>query len=113
MTTLIGVPSEPLRWSSISQGRWPEAATEIVLSRGAAQSLGVAVGDSLSAFGDTRFTVVGLTDEPRSLFLQTGYLAPAAFTAQGVDPAAGVGMWIIKAATGTTPSNSPTPCAPP
>ena len=103
LTTLIGVPSEPLRWSSISQGRWPEAATEIVLSRGAAQSLGVAVGDSLSAFGDTRFTVVGLTDEPRSLFLQTGYLAPAAFTAQGVDPAAGVGMWIIKAATGTTP----------
>ena len=102
LTQLIGVPSEPLRWSTVQQGRWPAAANEIVLTRGAAKTLGVALGGTVSADGNRTLTVVGLTDEPSSLFVQTAYMARAAFTDQGDLAAEGLGMWIVKAAPGTS-----------
>ena len=102
---LIGVPSAPLRWSAVDQGRWPSAAGELALSRGAAGSLGVGIGDTVtSASDDAPFTVVGLTGEPNSLFLQTGYLAPAEFSRLGIDPALGGDLWIVKGVPGGDPA---------
>ena len=100
---LIGVPSEPFRWAAVEQGRWPDAAGELVLTRGAAGSLGVGVGDTVTSASDSAtLTVVGLTGEPNSLFLQTGYLAPAEFARLGVTPAE-AGTWIVKGAPGSDP----------
>ena len=100
LMALIGLPSQPLRWSQVEQGRWPERAWEVVLTRGAAAGLGVGLGDSVgSGMGDDgTYTVVGLTGEPSSLFLQTGYVAPEQFELFGMDPRLGTGTWLVKAA---------------
>ncbi|MFT4217901.1 MAG: FtsX-like permease family protein [Micropruina sp.] len=104
LTNLIGLPSEPLRWSEVTSGRWPQTATEVALSGAVARTLGVGIGDTLVAsYQDVNLTVVGLTGEPNSLFLQTGYLAPGAFARFGVDPRLAAENWIAKAAAGTTP----------
>ena len=98
LMTLIGLPSEPLRWSQVEQGRWPERAGEIVLTRGAAASLQVVLGGTVSSGlgAEGTYTVVGLTGEPNSLFLQTGYVAPEQFSGWGVDPKAGDGTWLVR-----------------
>jgi putative ABC transport system permease protein len=94
---LIGLPSEPFRWSRLVDGRWPASAGEIALTRGAAEALKAAVGDTLeSSWADASYTVVGLTGEPNALFLQTGYLAREAFARQEIDPAAGTGSWLVR-----------------
>ncbi|MEN0070895.1 MAG: FtsX-like permease family protein [Propionicimonas sp.] len=99
LMNLIGVPSAPLRWSEVQQGRWPQAVGEIALTRGAAAALGVGLGGQVtSGLGDGVYTVVGLTAEPSSLFLQTGYVAPAEFARLGVDPSVGEGTWLVRAA---------------
>lgn len=98
--SLIGLPSEPFRWSQLVDGRWPESG-EIVLTRGAATALKVALGDTLeSSLDGVSYTVVGLTGEPNSLFVQTGYLAREAFTRYDADPAAGNGVWLVRGAPG-------------
>ncbi len=98
---LIGLPSEPFRWSGIVAGRWPEHPREITLSRGAADALKAAVGDTIgSSFEDVTYTLVGLTGEPSSLFVQTGYLARAAFERYHVDPELGSGSWLLRARPG-------------
>ncbi|MCW5954761.1 MAG: ABC transporter permease, partial [Propionibacteriaceae bacterium] len=98
---LIGLPSEPFRWSHLVDGRWPEGTGEITLTRGAAAGLEVAVGDTLgSSLDDVSYTVVGLTGEPNSLFLQTGYLAREAFARYDLDPDAGTGSWLVRGAQG-------------
>lgn len=95
---LIGLPSEPFRWSNLVDGRWPESG-EIVLTRGAAAALKVALGDTLeSSLDGVSYTVVGLTGEPNSLFVQTGYLAREAFTRYDIDPTAGAGSWLVRGA---------------
>ncbi|MFT4226587.1 FtsX-like permease family protein [Micropruina sp.] len=105
LTGLIVLPSEPLRWSRIMEGRWPQAAGELALSRDAANGLQARIGDRLeTGYADVTFTVVGLTDEPKSLFLQTGYVAPATFAASGDDPAQNAETWIVKASPGTDPA---------
>ncbi len=105
LTELIVLPSEPLRWSRIMEGRWPQAAGELALSRDAAKGLQARIGDRLeTGYADTTFTVVGLTDEPKSLFLQTGYVAPATFAASGDDPNQNAATWIVKASPGTDPT---------
>ncbi|MCA0253649.1 MAG: FtsX-like permease family protein [Actinobacteria bacterium] len=102
---LIGLPSAPFRWSELVEGRWPEAAGEIALSRGAAGALGVKVGDTgLRTSGDQTLTVVGLTGEPNSLFVQTGYLARAAFVDLGFDPELGMGTWLVRGQPGVDPT---------
>ena len=96
--SLIGLPSEPFRWSKLVDGRWPESG-EIVLTRGAAAALKVAVGDTLeSSLDGVGYTVVGLTGEPNSLFVQTGYLAREAFARYDIDPLAGNGVWLVRGA---------------
>ncbi len=94
---LIGLPSESFRWSQLVDGRWPAGADEITLTRGAAATLEVAVGDTLeSSLDDVSYTVVGLTGEPNSLFLQTGYLAREAFARYDIDPTLGTGSWLVR-----------------
>lgn len=99
---LIGLPSEPLRSSELTAGRWPATAGETALTTGAAGTLGVGVGDDVTTLDDRRLTVVGLTGEPNSMFLQTGYVAPALFASLNVDPLVGNGTWLVKAVPGTT-----------
>lgn len=100
---LIGLPSEPLRGSQLTQGRWPESADEITLTRGAAEELMVAIGDTLeSSLDEVAYTVVGLTDEPRSLFLQSGFLARDAFWRYQIDPDVGTGTWLVRAEPDTS-----------
>ena len=98
---LIGLPSEPFRWSRLVDGHWPENPAEIVLTRGAAEGLKVTLGDTLESSVDgVSYTVVGVTGEPNSLFLQTGYLAREAFAHYDIDPVAGTGAWLVRAAPG-------------
>ncbi|MFT3860135.1 FtsX-like permease family protein [Micropruina sp.] len=105
LTNLIVLPSEPLRWSRIMEGRWPQAAGELALSRDAANGLQARIDDRLeTGYADVTFTVVGLTDEPKSLFVQTGYVAAATFAASGDDPAQSAETWIVKASPGTDPA---------
>ncbi len=104
LANLIGLPSEALRWSRVTEGRWPQTASEVSLSRATASGLRVGIGDRVeTGYDDIAFTVVGLTDEPDSLFLQTGYLAPAAFRLIGLDPALGADAWIVKGLPGSDP----------
>ncbi|MEA4945566.1 MAG: FtsX-like permease family protein [Propionicimonas sp.] len=101
LVNLIGLPSEPFRWSHLVDGRWPERADEITLSRGAAGALKAAIGDTIaSGLDDLGYTVVGLTGEPNSLFVQTGYLAREAFDRYHVDPDTGSGTWLVRGTPG-------------
>ncbi len=100
---LVNVPPEPLRWASLTAGRWPSAADEIALSSGSANALGVRVGDRLTLEGrDQKVAVTGVTDEPSGLFVKTGYAADARFAASGYSEAAAA-SWAVKAAQGTDP----------
>ncbi len=99
----FSVPPEPLRWSHLVAGRWPEAEDEIALSRGAAQALGVAVGAVVQGATDEQIRVVGTTDEPSTMFTKTGYASPARFRARGV-VAASATTWAVKVDTRTDPS---------
>ncbi|WP_342372321.1 FtsX-like permease family protein [Propioniciclava soli] len=59
-------PMDPeLRWYAPSEGRYPETAVEIVLTRDTAADLGVGLGDTvqLNLADVLPLTVVGLTDE--------------------------------------------------
>lgn len=98
----IALPvSDSLRDVRVAEGRAPVAAGELLLGRDAARTLGVGLGETLtSAFDEATYTVVGLTDQPGSLFLQSVYVAAADFARSGVDPAVGTGAWLVKAADG-------------
>ncbi len=101
---LVNVPAEPLRWADLTAGRWPVAADEVVLSRGAAASLGVSAGGTLRQEStNATLTVVGVTDEPSTVFAKTGYGSDAAFVAAGLDPATAGSQWTLKV-SGTDPA---------
>lgn len=103
LLSMFVVPPEELRWSKLVSGRWPTAADEIALSRGAAEALGVALDARVAgSLNDQQLTVVGVTDEPSTLFTKTGYGAPARFKQFGLDPD-GADTWAVKAAAGTAP----------
>lgn len=103
LVSLYQVPPEELQWSRLVAGRWPQAATEIALSRGAAEALGVVAGGTVQgSTQDEVLTVTGLTDEPSTYFVRTGYAGAARFTAQGIDPESS-GRWAVRATPGTTP----------
>jgi putative ABC transport system permease protein len=104
LLSLYLVPPEELQWSRLVAGRWPRAATEIALSRGAADALGVGAGGTVQgAAADEVLTVTGVTDEPSTFLLRTGYAAPARFTAAGLAPGTG-DHWAVRAAPGTDPA---------
>lgn len=72
---VLRVPAEPLRWAELSEGRWPTGPSELALSRDGMAKLGARLGDqvSLGGEGSPTATVVGVTDDARSLYSVTGY----------------------------------------
>ena len=98
--SFVNVPPDGLRWASLTAGRWPSAANEVVLSGGAAGALGLRVGDPLTLAGRSdSVQVVGLTNEPSGLFVKTGYASDARFVASGYT-ADNAQEWAVKAAPG-------------
>lgn len=62
------VPEPAFVWSALQQGRWPDHLGEVALSTHVADQLGVTVGDEVEdAWDSVTLTVVGTTDDPRSL----------------------------------------------
>jgi putative ABC transport system permease protein len=98
IVSLYGVPPEPLRWSKLVAGHWPDQADEIALSRGTAERLAVALNSRVEG-ASSPLTLVGLTDEPSTLFVKTGYAATSRFQQAGMDPAT-AGRWVVKLAPG-------------
>jgi len=77
-------PPEPLRWSKLTEGRWPTGADEIALSSAVSRALNVGIGQGVRVAGsDTQLTVVGLTDEPAGMFVKTGYTSIARLSQGG------------------------------
>lgn len=91
--------SETFRWAKVTQGRWPTAATEIALTKDFAKKLNASVGDTVKVGGSINMTVVGITDDPKSLLQQMAYLAPAAKTTTQAYRS----MIAVKAKPGTSP----------
>lgn len=88
-------PLGDLAWGSLKEGRAPESPTEVALSTGAAETLGVGVGDTVSASGmDLTLTVVGISEEPSSPFGQAVYTSADS-------PATYPSAILIKATSGT------------
>lgn len=101
LVTLIGLPSESFRQARLADGRWPERSGELALSRSAAKALNAALGDTIkSSYDEVSYTLVGLTDEPGSLFVHNGYLAREAFQRYQIDPEVGTGTWLVQARPG-------------
>ena len=100
--SFVNVPPEGLRWASLTAGRWPSAANEVVLSGGAAGALGISVGGQLTVSGrEQSLSVVGVTDEPSGMFVKTGYASDALLTAIGAT-ADNAGYWTVKAKPGVS-----------
>ena len=78
-TELYPVPAEHVRWSRLVDGAYPASDDELALSEAAARELGAAIGDTVEIEGmDQPMRLVGLTDDPMSLFTVIGYVAPHA-----------------------------------
>ena len=74
--SLFEVPPEELRWASVVEGRLPAAEGELALSRGALAKLDARLGDGVRPEGaDADWKVVGVTDDPDTLFSSVGYAA--------------------------------------
>ncbi len=71
--TMLPVPDEPFRWSSIVEGRWPAGAGEVALSADGLSQLGVSVGESVTLAGGEQVIVVGRTTDPKAWFGVTGF----------------------------------------
>lgn len=95
------VPADQLRWSQLADGRWPQAADEVVLSQGAVSALSAKTGDRVTgSIADISLIVVGVTNEPSSLFTKTGYAGEAFFAERGMDTSVSY-SWTVKAEPGT------------
>ncbi len=94
-----GVPSESFRWAKMVSGSWPTKTDEVAITQRTADKLKVKVGDKVEA-GEGKVTVSGISDEPASLFFDSAYLAPSAFSSQ-----AGMVSLLIRAADGTSPDS--------
>ena len=78
-TQLYPLPDEQVRWSQLVDGTYPASDDELALSEAAARELGAAIGDTVEIEGmDQPMRLVGLTDDPMSLFTVIGYVAPHA-----------------------------------
>lgn len=97
--TYYAVPSERFRWADLAEGSWPTSTSQIAISKEAAGKLGVSLGDTVTS-GTTELTVSGITNDPRSLFAQTVYAAPALLSGAGTQPA----LWLIDVDSGSDPS---------
>ncbi|MFT3888963.1 MAG: FtsX-like permease family protein [Arachnia sp.] len=77
--TIFEVPPAEFRWSTVVEGRLPDKPGELALSRGAMERLGVSLGESIRFPGvEVDWPVVGVTDDPNTLWSTVGYMAPTA-----------------------------------
>lgn len=108
-TTVYGLVTPTFRWSSLTSGAWPTSARQIALSQSAADRLGVQVGatiDTTTDSGTTHYTVVGITDDPKSLFMETAYLAssdPLLASATSGSSEITTGQWLVRVKQGVSP----------
>lgn len=86
---VYGVPSPRFRWAGLERGSWPVSSGQIAVSSDAASKLGTGVGDTITVQG-RKVTVTGISDDPRSLFAQTAYMAPSALV-----EAAPASTWLV------------------
>ncbi|HOA26437.1 MAG TPA: FtsX-like permease family protein [Arachnia sp.] len=101
--SLFDVPPAELQWSQLVEGRMPEADDELALSRAALEKLGAQLGDAVRPQGgDADLRVVGVTDDPNTLWTTVGYISVPAQSQEDVltgtflvkvdgDPAAVIG----------------------
>lgn len=68
-------PAADLQWSTVVEGRMPQTEGEVAISRAGLENLGAKVGDKLSLDnrGEFELTVVGATNDPKSLWSAVGY----------------------------------------
>ncbi|MGO4957864.1 FtsX-like permease family protein [Luteococcus sp. Sow4_B9] len=92
--SLYAVPGEDFRWANLTEGAWASKPSEITLSGQLADKLQVGVGDSVTN-GNEQLTVVGITDDPSTLFFQTAYQTPSALKGEGPAP-----LWLMDLADG-------------
>ncbi|MGJ6981654.1 ABC transporter permease [Aestuariimicrobium soli] len=95
---LFVLTGDDFRWASVTDGRWPESATELALPPDIARKLGLSVGDTVTFNGQVELTLVGITDDPKSLLNPAGYVSKAAAQASGAYPS----MVLVKAEPGTS-----------
>lgn len=95
--SLYATPGEVFRWAELTEGAWPTTRGQVALSTQLAETLGASVGEKV-ANGDEKLTVVGLTDDPPSMFFQSAYLAPSVLTGEmdATSPS-----WVLALADGT------------
>lgn len=88
------IPRDPdLRVGNIVEGRWPQGKSELVVSRFAAGSLGLKVGDR-TELDERTVTIVGLTDDPK------GFLATRVRADSDYFEAHSASMWLVKLPAG-------------
>ncbi|WP_022908989.1 ABC transporter permease [Aestuariimicrobium kwangyangense] len=95
---LLVLTGPDFRWAKIDEGRWPQSATELALPHDIARKLGLSVGGTVTFNGQQKLTLVGITDDPKSLLMPLGYLAPAAATALNAYPS----MVLVKTDPGSS-----------
>ncbi|WP_130866526.1 ABC transporter permease [Acidipropionibacterium timonense] len=83
MATVYPLPNERFRWSRLTAGQWPTSRTQAVISQEAAKKLGVSIGQTFDR-DDTKVTLVGTSDEPKSMTSQTMYVGAGAAAGQNV-----------------------------
>ncbi|GAB2478614.1 FtsX-like permease family protein [Luteococcus sediminum] len=97
--SLYATPAEQFRWAELTEGAWPTKKGQVALSTQLAEKLGVRLGGTV-ANGDQKLTVVGLSDDPPSMFFQSAYLAPSVLAGEmgstGASPS-----WVLALADGT------------
>ncbi len=72
---LYEMPSPDFRWAKLREGAWPTKPNDIALTPQVAKDLGLGVGGSVKLGNDT-LTVTGISDDPKSLLMQVGYVGP-------------------------------------
>lgn len=91
--SIYSLPGERFRWAGLSAGAWPSGSSELAISEQLAGQLGAKVGDVLEG-GQAKFTVVGITADAPTLYMQTAYAAPSATMFQIGEPVAN-GSWRV------------------
>lgn len=85
ITNLLDVPAEEFRWAELAEGRWPTGDDEVALSNDGLEKLGVEVGGTvhLGTTDGPPATVVGSTEDAKSLFSTTAYADVPAMLGEG------------------------------
>lgn len=97
ITNLLEVPAEEFRWAELSEGRWPTGDDEVTLSTDGLEKLGVEVGGTvhLGTTDGPSATVVGSTEDAKSLFATTAYADASAMLGEG-----GANIFVVRTEDG-------------